>query len=591
MGSPLVTVAIVPRERFSLAKQSLDNILATTTGDYELLYVDGNSPPDVRDYVACLAELHSFRVLRRERYLSPNQARNLAVQHVRTKYVVFIDNDVLVSPGWLEALVDCAEKTGAWVVGPIYCERLPVATWVHMAGGDCRIVERDGHRVFEEDHRHYARPLAETRPQLRREPTEQIEFHCTLVRRDVFDRLGPLDEQLWSAAEHSDLCLMVREAGGQVYVEPDSVITYVAPPPFTKADRDYFMLRWSHAWNTATIEHFRAKWRLEADDPGLAFLEGWCAKHRRIAWSGLGRAARWLGATPARWLQKRVLDPLEGAINRRRYPHVLSYLADARPRKATPRASTHAKQPYAQTNLQLYNQLLAAGRTSDDLRLIRDAYELALRLFAAQFRASGKPFVAHLVGVASVLAAHERPIETVVAGLLHSVYALGEFGDGSRGMTARKRHQVRLAVGDAAESLVARYAETSWDLATLAMLEDRAAMLTPHERAAIEIKLADVIDDHLDRSMDYVPAKKLAKDTDPRQWTEAVARLARAAGEGELAAELSSLSAASGGRVPDCLLHSRTASFVVGPPSYRERIASFVGRRFSRGHRAERRWA
>ena len=34
-----VTVAIVPRERFSIAVQSLDNILASIPDDQQLLYV------------------------------------------------------------------------------------------------------------------------------------------------------------------------------------------------------------------------------------------------------------------------------------------------------------------------------------------------------------------------------------------------------------------------------------------------------------------------------------------------------------------------------------------------------------------------
>jgi GT2 family glycosyltransferase len=578
MGSPLVTVAIVPRERFSFAKTSLDNILATTTGDYELLYVDGNSPPDVRDYIARQAEAHAFRVLRREAYLSPNQARNLAAAHVRTRYVVFIDNDVLVSPGWLEALVDCAEKTGAWVVGPIYCERLPVATWIHMAGGDARFTIRDGRRVLHEDHRHFGRPLAEVRPQLRREPTEQIEFHCALVRRDVFDRLGPLDEQLWSAAEHTDLCLAVREAGGEVYVEPDSVITYVPPPPFTKADRDYYMLRWSHAWNAATLERFRAKWKLADDDPALAFLASWLDKHRRIAWHRVNRAARWLGATPARWLANNLINPLEKAINCRRYPHVLSYRADG----ASTLAARRARAVYAQTNLQLYNQLIAAGRADDELRLVRDAYELALPLFAGHFRGTGKPFLAHLIGVASVLAAHDRPIETVAAGLLHSVYDFGEFGDGTRGISPRKRRQVRLAVGEPVERLIAKYAAMPWGLPALADLEPRANLLAADEITALEIKVADVLDDHFDRGLEYAPSKKLVngKATND-QWIEALARAIKAAGRPAMAAELESI-ATIGGPIPGCLVHARAESFVVAPLSHRERIMSLVARKFSR---------
>ncbi|MGD9722669.1 MAG: glycosyltransferase [Pirellulales bacterium] len=590
MPAPQVTVAIVPRERFSYAKTSLDSILATTTGDYELLYVDGNSPPAVRDYLACQAAAHSFRVVRSEEYLSPNQARNLAVQHARTKYIVFIDNDVLVSPGWLEALVECAEATGAWVVGPVYCERLPSATWIHMAGGDAHFVERHGRREIEECHRHHGERLDRAREHLRRGPTEQIEFHCALARRDVFDRLGPLDERLWSAAEHTDLCLMVREAGGQVYFEPNSVVTYVPPPPFEPSDREYFKLRWSDAWNSASLAHFRAKWQLGADDPALNFLAGWLDRHRRRSWHHVHRAAQLLGRTGARWLEQKVLAPLERWANRRRFPHVLSYRVktaqaglpsqSVRPAQA---AAAAAAPQYAQTNLQLYNQMLAAGRSEEDLRLVHDAYELAMRLFAGHYRGNGKPFLAHLVGVASILAAQNAAVDTIVAGLLHSVYMFGEFGDGTRGITPRKRHRVREAAGDVAERIVTEYTTTHWNTATLADLKDRSARLSLLESRVLEIKLADTLEDHLDHGLAYSPLKSLVKDAANQNWTRELILTGQAAGFEQLARALDQTIQAGCPRVPGCLASPHGESYVMAPLSHRERITSMVARRFSRG--------
>lgn len=581
MSSPLVTVAIVPRERFSFANKSLDNILETTTGDYELIYVDGNSPPAVRDHVARQAAAHSFRVVRSETYLSPNQARNLAVAHARTKYVVFVDNDVLVSPGWLEALVDCAEQTGAWVVGPVYCERLPAATRIHMAGGEARFEQHDGRRVLRQRHRFYGKPLAEMRPQLRREPTEQIEFHCALARRDVFDRLGALDEQLWSAAEHTDLCLAVREAGGEVYLEPESVITYVPPPPFTADDRRYFMLRWSHAWNAASVERFRTKWQLAADDPALEFLAGWLNQHRQIAWYRAVWVLRRLGATPARWLQKRILGPVESWINRRRYPHVECHL----PSRREPDVRRSAKQPshaYAQTNLQLYNQLIAAGCSEAELSRVRDAYQLAIRVFTGHFRADGKPFVSHLVGVASILAAHGQSTDLIAAGLLHSIYTLGELGDGSRGMDPAKRQRVRDAVGENAEALVAAYTEMQWGPELVAAFESRPARLTVTENAALRIKLADALDDQLDGGLAFAPRKQLCADMTNGDWLHALIRLARASGDAAMADELAAQMAGNDQHVPDCLTSEHAESIVVTPVARRRRLLPRTGRRLWR---------
>jgi hypothetical protein len=63
--------------------------------------------------------------------------------------------------------------------------------------------------------------------------------------------------------------------------------------------------------------------------------------------------------------------------------------------------------PFAQTNLQLFHQLRNAGYDEADLVCIHQAYQLACQVFTGFFRGSGKPFIAHLVGTASILATLE----------------------------------------------------------------------------------------------------------------------------------------------------------------------------------------
>ncbi|HHP7246003.1 MAG TPA: glycosyltransferase family 2 protein, partial [Elainellaceae cyanobacterium] len=82
---PLVTIVVVPRERFSCTQQSLESVFAHTRLPYELIYVDGNSPAPVRRYLEQQADARGFRLLRTEYYLYPNHARNLGLAQVDTK--------------------------------------------------------------------------------------------------------------------------------------------------------------------------------------------------------------------------------------------------------------------------------------------------------------------------------------------------------------------------------------------------------------------------------------------------------------------------------------------------------------------------
>ena len=314
-NGPLVTVVVVPRERFSLTKLCLERLYAVTPAPFALVYVDGGSPRRIKRYLEDQAKQRGFLLVRTDRYLSPNEARNLGLRYVNSKYVVFIDNDVLVSPGWLEALVRCAEETEAWLVGPLYCFGTPEFTIVHMAGGTANIEQREGRRNLVERHHLPGKRLAAVRADLHRTPCELVEFHCILARTDVFERIGPIDEGFPSDFEHIDLCLSVREAGGAIYLEPSALVNWVTPPPLAWSDLPYFMLRWSDAWNRASLRHFREKWQMTEDDPNrhYAFVTQYRRRALRPLWTLIRRTIGWRLGT---WLERRVLFPMEETLNR-----------------------------------------------------------------------------------------------------------------------------------------------------------------------------------------------------------------------------------------------------------------------------------
>lgn len=266
MRKPIATIVVTPREQFSKAKRSLETLFVCTDPAIPLIYVDGNSPRAIARYIREQADKRGFKLLRSDAYLCANQARNLALPHVRTKYVAFVDNDVSVTPGWLDTLVACAEETGAWAVGPLYLIGEPDKQIIHMAGAELKIVENGAGRKLRERHRFSNVPLMQVREQLVRQRTDLIEFHCMLVRMDVFDRLGRLDEGLMSVLDHVDFCLAVANAGGSIFIEPAAVAAHLAPPPFALYDLPYFFLRFSDAWLESSVRRFAQKHQLALTD-------------------------------------------------------------------------------------------------------------------------------------------------------------------------------------------------------------------------------------------------------------------------------------------------------------------------------------
>jgi GT2 family glycosyltransferase len=286
-GDALATIVVVQRERFAPTRRSLGSLYAQTRPPFDVIYVDAGSPRRIARYLAAESERSGFRLLRFPHHLPPQTARNIGAAAARTRYIAFVDNDVIFSPGWLDALIECAETTQADVVSPLICIGEPVHTTVHVAGGVVSPVEQDGRRRLEEVMRFVNRPLAEVRGTLRREPTELVEFHCVLIRRAFLERIGPLDEAFLATSEHLDLSLTVRQNHGSIFLEPSSVVTYLAPPPLALSDIPYYTLRWSDEWAVASEQHFHRKWNFDYDDRVVRFA----VQHRRLAFRRLRRAA------------------------------------------------------------------------------------------------------------------------------------------------------------------------------------------------------------------------------------------------------------------------------------------------------------
>lgn len=281
MTEPRVTLVIIQRERFSATRRSLEYIYRNTRMPFKLVYVDAGSPWHIRRYLAHQSRARGFQLIRVDGYLSPAEARNLGFREVDTPYVMFVDNDVQVTEGWLEHLVACADETGAWAVSPTFLQGTLEDGIIHHTGGLAQFRMVDGEKHFFESHDRHHQTLAEARPQLERQATEMLEFHVMLVRADAFRRVGMLDEGFLSHHEHIDLCLTIRKAGGELYYEPDAVVVYLVPRLLWPSDFRFFLLRWSEAWCLSSLRHFQIKYGIADSCEAMQSTFRWATHHRR----------------------------------------------------------------------------------------------------------------------------------------------------------------------------------------------------------------------------------------------------------------------------------------------------------------------
>jgi len=137
-------------------------------------------------------------------------------------HVLFIENDVVVQAGWLDALLRCADETRADVVAPLTCEGRPLHTVIHYVGtadtnqatfGADGTGLRDYHEAF---HLQGCERTA-VADQLRRRRTLACEMHCFMVRRAFLEQIGYFDPMIVSK-EYLDFSWGAEHAGRFLWV-------------------------------------------------------------------------------------------------------------------------------------------------------------------------------------------------------------------------------------------------------------------------------------------------------------------------------------------------------------------------------------
>ena len=212
-GRPVTTSVIIPVfNKVEFTFQCLRSLLREVNFDEtEIIVVDNASTDRTREL---LAHFRGFvRVIENEENRGFVDACNQGAQSARGRYLVFLNNDTVVLPGWLPSLVETVERDErAGAVGSLF---LYPDGRIQEAGA---IVWSNG-AAF-----HYGWGRA---PEDRRFTFAREVDYCSgaslLIRRELFERLGGFDRRYAPAYyEDTDLCMGVRSLGFKVVYQPAS---------------------------------------------------------------------------------------------------------------------------------------------------------------------------------------------------------------------------------------------------------------------------------------------------------------------------------------------------------------------------------
>ncbi len=226
-------------------------------------------------------------------------------------------------------------------------------------------------------------------------------------------------------------------------------------------------------------------------------------------------------------------------------------------------------QHFAQTNIQLYNQMIEAGYHESDLHRITEAYKLATEIFVGCYRRSGKTQLAHLIGTASIMTWLRRPSISIAAALLHAAYAEGDFGSESISK------ELRNAIGSEVQQLVGAYYQLKWPYHPKQVndLITSVSSMNNFDQEIILLRVVNELEDYLDFAPHYHATKRF--DGTPACLDEiSLRKLALALRQPRLAEEISAQSDALR-LAPIPVLLRRIYPRFNAPRSYRLTISGY----------------
>lgn len=178
------------------------------TQDYELVIIDNGSNPPIKTPFIGFADV---TMIRNEENKGFPVAVNQGIRAAKGNVIILLNNDVIVTPGWANRLLNHLKNFS--IVAPManYC-----------AGLQQEIVLPTYENTEE---------LNQAVMQLAEEHNgEAIEVNfvmgfCFAFWKSLFDEIGPFDESIWPCSgEEIDFCFRAREAGHKIGIARDAYV-------------------------------------------------------------------------------------------------------------------------------------------------------------------------------------------------------------------------------------------------------------------------------------------------------------------------------------------------------------------------------
>lgn len=201
-----------------LTRACLDSIKKNTR-DYEIIIIDNGSKTPWQGEES---------IVRNNDNLGFPCAINQGIAKARGEIIVLLNNDTIVSAGWLDRLGDHLKTYD--LVGPV-TNKISGYQQLNMAPFDpLTDLDKIADDIYKKN---TGRSI----------PFHRLVFFCVAIKREVFDKIGLLDERFSPGNfEDDDFCLRAIEAGFHLGIATDSFIYHAGSSTHKSLSIDHALL-------------------------------------------------------------------------------------------------------------------------------------------------------------------------------------------------------------------------------------------------------------------------------------------------------------------------------------------------------------
>jgi len=234
MNEQLVSIIILNFNGGIHVKECVESIFKTKNCNFEIILIDNNSTDN--SHIIC-KEMFPHIILIRNNVNMGMSARNIGLDIAKGKFIVFLDSDTLVTPEWLDLLIESYNKNGPALYQPKIL-RKEERNKIDSAGNMINI---------------FGLAYACGKGELDSGQYDQFKIisysagGCVFTSREIIQKIGKIDEIFFAYHDDVDYGWRALLLGIPSYYEPKAVIYHLSSPTLQWSKKKFFLLernRW-----------------------------------------------------------------------------------------------------------------------------------------------------------------------------------------------------------------------------------------------------------------------------------------------------------------------------------------------------------